>query len=450
VKTKTKDTALLALAALVMSGCGGGGSADGTRAAGGGTPAPAQSAPAPPVTGSVFPLQITAPSRTLQDAAGQPFFVHGDSAWSLIAQLTREEAVQYLEDRRARGFNAVLVSLLEHKFARNAPRNAYGDPPFLAAGNFATPHERYFEHAEYVLVEAERRGIAVLLAPAYLGYEGGDEGWYQEMMMQGADRLREYGRFVARRFANRRNIVWIEGGDFHPPESALYTAVAEGIAEVAPQALHTYHAARNSSALGTLRPAPAWLALNNIYTGSDNVVASALAEYDRATTPFFLIEAVYEQRGVDAAGVRRESYQAVLSGACGHLIGHDTVWQFAPGWQAALDAESARSAVHVKTLMELAHWPSLEPARDLVTTGAGSGATQLAASYAPDRRTAVIYVPTRRTITIDLERLAGRVVRARWLADIPGAPWTRAGHMAVAPPADPGASDWVAVLEAVD
>ena len=63
----------------------------------------------------------------------------GNAAWSLIAQLTREEVDLYLDDRRARDFNTILVSLIEAKFATNAPANAYGEPPFLTPGTMARP-----------------------------------------------------------------------------------------------------------------------------------------------------------------------------------------------------------------------------------------------------------------------------------------------------------------------
>src|SRR5262245_32692305 len=54
-----------------------------------------------------FPLRTEAGRRHLLDASGQPFLLHGDTAWSLIADLTREEADIYLADRHARGFNTI-------------------------------------------------------------------------------------------------------------------------------------------------------------------------------------------------------------------------------------------------------------------------------------------------------------------------------------------------------
>ncbi len=64
-------------------------------------------------------------------------------------------------DRHARGFNTVLVNLIEHKFATNPPRNAYDDVPFLTPGDFSTPNESYFAHADYVIAQAEQRGMLV-------------------------------------------------------------------------------------------------------------------------------------------------------------------------------------------------------------------------------------------------------------------------------------------------
>ena len=60
--------------------------------------------------------------------------MHGDTAWSLIAQLSYGEADFYLRDRRSRGFNTVLINLIEHRFADRPPANAYGEQPFLVAG----------------------------------------------------------------------------------------------------------------------------------------------------------------------------------------------------------------------------------------------------------------------------------------------------------------------------
>ena len=76
------------------------------------------------------------------DQTGAPFLVQGDAAWSLISGLTNEEAEKYLEDRRSKGFNSVIVNLIEHQF--RGPVDRYGQNPFTVPGDFSTPNEKYF------------------------------------------------------------------------------------------------------------------------------------------------------------------------------------------------------------------------------------------------------------------------------------------------------------------
>jgi len=162
------------------------------------------------------PLRVGADHRHLVDRRGVPFLLQGDAAWSLIANATREDADGYLRNRRAKGFNAVLVNLIEHKFARNAPRNAYGDAPFPDPSDLAVPNDKYFEHADWVVRRAGEDGIVVLLAPAYLGYPGLDEGFYDEVMAAGPEKCLAYGRYLGRRYAGFDNIIWVMGGDRDP------------------------------------------------------------------------------------------------------------------------------------------------------------------------------------------------------------------------------------------
>ena len=79
----------------------------------------------------VFPLEVAASGRYLADQRGTPFLVHGDTPWSLTHNLTFEEAVRYLEDRRARGFNTLLVSApdaYDPDGKATYPPDRYGQP----------------------------------------------------------------------------------------------------------------------------------------------------------------------------------------------------------------------------------------------------------------------------------------------------------------------------------
>jgi PKD repeat protein len=413
------------------------------------------------VAGPAFPLHTETGKRYLVDANGQPFFIHGDTPWSLIAQPKREEVVQYLDDRRAKGFNTILVNLIEHLFADNAPANAYGDAPFVSPGDFATPNPAYFDHAEYVVAQAAERQMLVLMTPAYMGFNGGAPGWYQEMVANGAAKLRAYGQYVANRFAAYDNIIWVQGGDFNPPEKELLRALAQGIRDVDPAALQTFHGARGTSALGFFGTGESWLKVNDIYTTESTVVENAFTEYARSAMPFFLIEARYENEGAGTETVvRSQAYQAVLSGAMGHLMGNRPVWGFDAGWQTALNSPAATTLQVLRTLFEGLAWPDLVPdtSASLLLAGTGSGITRAAAAKSTTGSIGIVYMPSIRTITVNLDQLSGPNVRVRWFdptngsyATIAGSPFSASGSRDFTPTGNNsrGLGDWVLTLESV-
>ncbi len=385
----------------------------------------AATVPASASTTAAFPLTVRPGKRYLEDAAGRPFLIHGDTAWSLIAQLTREDAETYLEDRRTRGFNTILVNLLEHRFAKNPPANAYGQPPFLAPGDFGAPNEVYFAHADWILRRAADKGFLVLLAPAYLGFRGGNDGWYKEMIANGPARLHGYGQFLGRRYGQFSNILWVHAGDYDPPRKDLVRAIADGIRELDPRALHTAHGAPETAAVEYWSGEP-WLQLNNVYTYNP-VYAPALEQYARPERlPFFLIESKYEgEEGVSGEQrMRTQAYQAVLSGAAGQVFGNNPIWRFdgppmhpSPvKWNGALASPGARSMSLLRGLLSRFPWWTLEPdaGNTLLTAGYGAGQDRAVAALSADRSTALVYLPTIRRISIEMGQLAGESVVAHW------------------------------------
>jgi hypothetical protein len=218
---------VLALLVLVL--------AKGLFACGGGDGSPPPGGSSPPVPGSsVFPLHTEAGKRYLVDASGNPFLLHADTAWSLIGDLSLPDAEHYLEDRQRKGFNAIVVNLLERFFSSNAPRNFYGHAPFIADDDYTTPNEAYFAHADQVIQMAAARGILVVLTPSYLGFNGGEEGWYQAMVANGTVKMRNYGRYLGQRYADYSNILWMHGGDYNPEagDKPLVREIALGIKEL--------------------------------------------------------------------------------------------------------------------------------------------------------------------------------------------------------------------------
>lgn len=381
--------------------------------------------PGPPTsfTPARFPLRVATAGRFLEDADGRPFLLGGDAAWSLIAALGLDDARFYLEDRRARGFNAILVSLLEQHFSRSPPQNAAGDAPFLMANDYRTPNPVYFDHAERVLRLARDKGLLVLLTPSYLGAGGGPEGWWQAMVANGASRLRGYGRFLGRRFGAFENIVWVNGGDFDPPDKAPVRAIAEGLRETMPNALQTVHASAEHSGLEAW-PGEDWLAIDTIYTYGP-VEAGARQAFRRPEKrPFILIESAYEnEHGASEERLRAQAWQAVLGGATGQIFGNNPIWHFnGPGifdaptdWRGALDSQGARSMTHLRALMDTLPWPSLQPDLDnrVLKTVSGPEA-ECVAALAEDGSLMLAYTAAARPVSLDLRAMASARLRERW------------------------------------
>src|SRR3954468_9269573 len=79
-------------------------------------------------------LKVSDNGRFFTDEKGDPFFWLGDTGWLLFSKLNREEAVQYLEDRKQKGFNVIQAMLLHTV----AAANVYGDSA-LVDKNVAHP-----------------------------------------------------------------------------------------------------------------------------------------------------------------------------------------------------------------------------------------------------------------------------------------------------------------------
>jgi hypothetical protein len=412
-----------------------------------------------------LPLRLSPDRRRLLDGGGAPFLVHGEAAWSLIAQLRDDEVAAYLADRRARGVNLLMVNLVEHKYADHAPRDAAGQPPFQAPGDFARPDEPYFRRADQIIRRAGEAGMVVLLCPAYLGYDGGDEGWYREMRAAGVAVMRGYGRYVGQRYAGFDNVVWLEGGDFTPPAEglALVNAVAAGIRDKDRRHLHAAHWGPETSGADVAAALDAgWLDLNTTYTYRAVYQKSADDDRHPSHLPHVLIESAYEDAPDHPStprAMRAQAYAALLTGATGQIYGHDLVWKFAPDWRKSLDSPGAISMTHLRALFEARDWSGLLPDRDgqILVGGQGEyGSLDYALLAATrDGRLAIAYVPRVREVTIDLARLKGPL-RARWYdptigrftdATPPALP--AQGRQKLRPPRKNavGDPDWLLVLE---
>jgi hypothetical protein len=396
---------------------------------------------------------ISSNHRFVLDTKGQPFLVQGDAAWSLIANLSEPDVETYLRNRHAKGFNTLLVNLLEHKFSKNPPKDLAGESPFLDMQDWSHPNEKYFAHADWVIRKAADYGMVVLLAPVYLGYIGSDEGFIKEIVKTGPENARAYGRFLGQRYGKYENIIWVMGGDRNPGAALEdINMIVAGIREHDQRHLFTAHC--HPDAIPVEQYPGGWLDIGNTYD-YQIVHSRLLADYNRKPVmPTLLIETTYEgEHNASEVQIRRQAYWAMLCGGFGHVMGNLPIWSFNPGWQAAMDLPGSVGMMYWCRLFRSRPWCDLVPDQkhEVVTSGLGefNGLDYLAAARTADGSTVIVYMPDSRTIKVDLTKVSGQITQGWWFNPRDGETMsigtfrTRASKE-LHPPSD---GDWVLILD---
>jgi hypothetical protein len=375
-------------------------------------------------------------------------------------------------NRQAKGFNSVVVNLVEHHFCTRPPNSRAGVAPFERPGDLSTPNQAYFDFAHKMIERANQHGIVVWLAPAYLGYDGGNEGWFRDMKAGGEQMVRDYGKFVARRLKDLPNIVWLVAGDFVPRPEDQWTVnrMAEGIQAEDTGHLITAQGSRGYSAISAFG-SQKWLAVNSVYTSEKSPLGEMWTEYNRnPSRPFVLLESIYEaEHKSTPQQIRRQAYWTILGGGCGQFFGNNPIWHFdAPGlfpapntWQEALGGTGSQDMARLGRFFAALAWQQLVPDQKnaVVTDGYGKGAATVATAQSGDKRLSVSYIPSTgtesRELTVDLGQFAGPV-SARWFNPAVGgwtavatAPLPNRGVQVFSTPGDNGTqtNDWLLILE---
>ena len=423
--------------------------------------------------GWVFPLTVSCNKRYLVDQRGRPFMVVGDSPQALIGNLSLKDAAAYVADRKALGFNSLIVDVLCAKYTgcRSDGTTLDGIAPFSVPGDLSTPNPTYFAHVDSVVRLAAKAGIVLFLDPIETG------GWLDVLRRNGVKKDYEYGEFLGKRYKHFGNIVWLNGNDFqswkNSADDVVAFAVAKGIASV--DHVHPQTIELNAPRSGSLDD-PLWrsvIKLDSAYTYYPTY-AEIQKEYDRANfVPVVMIEAGYEfERNAssysygDSATLRRQEYWSMLAGATGQFYGNHYTWQFADGWQRHLDTTGSRQVGYLVKLFASRPWYRLLPdeKHTLVTTGYGKptadgdvdSSDYVTAAATPDGTLGIAYLPIGGTITVDLARLKGSV-RASWYDPTDGTyrPVSRALlagprsiHLTAPGKNAAGDGDWVLLLTA--
>ena len=427
-------------------------------------------------------FMVLSPDKThlVNTVTNKPVFIAGEAAWSLIAQPSNAGVETYLADRSARGFNGIIVNLIEHQYADHAPADFSGDAPFSGA-TFSTPNEAYFAHADHVISRAAARGITVFLFPVYLGYESGhcnikSEGWGTDMAKASDAAMRAWGVYVGNRYRVFPNIIYVLGCDADPrtcspPLMGKLNAVAKGIKSVDSVHLMTADNAGLQSSLDVWS-GYRWLNISDLYGASR--VSKLNSEYTRPDfLPFFQGEDEYEgEHGSTPLSLRTRQYWSVLSGAyLGSFFGNNPIWCFnetnpasavpcqnESSWQSQLGSPGSvgqswfgklfRSREHWKLVPDIGH--------TVVTAGYGSGSTLTTTARTGDGQTIISYIPNGNstTLSVDMNKITSVSKQANcWWFNPSDGSTTLIGTYANTASHDftpPNSNDWVLVIDAAD
>jgi hypothetical protein len=416
-------------------------------------------------------------SHLVNTFTGKPVFITGEAAWSLIAQPSDAQVDTYLADRASRGFNAIIVNLIEHQYADHAPADFYGDAPFTGPA-FSTPNERYFAHADDVIRHAAAKGITVFLFPVYLGYGSeacnkNNEGWGTDMEKASDSVMRAWGVYVGNRYKSFPNIVYVIGCDADPRTCSpslvgKLNDVATGIKSVDSGHVMTADNAGEESSLDVWT-GYRWLDISYMYQG-DNP-SKLNYEYTRPDfLPFFMGEDHYEnEHHSTPLSLRTIQYWSVLSGAyLGSFFGNNPIWCFNETnpasavpcrndltWQNQLSsAGSVGQSWFGKLFRSREHWLLVPDIKHTVAVaGYGCGSKLTTTARTSDGQTIIAYIPNGNgtTLTVNMSKISSASKRAKcwWFNPRNGSSsligtFANTGTRNFTPP---GSNDWVLVID---
>jgi hypothetical protein len=433
-------------------------------------PAPAPGRPAAP-EGPPFATSVSPNGRHFLDQHGKPLLLKGDSPWALMTRLSPRQARLWFADRQRQGFNAAIVSLIGAS-ANGAPSDDGatfdGLLPFVD-GDILRWQEPYWQRVTAYLRLAAERGITVLLYPI--------DGWTigHSFVPRSIGQCRDYGAKVARRLRDLPNIVWMSGGDYvsdaEDPERGsdvdrCIDAMLRGIRETGDGRPFSMQLGARKS-LSTDHPYWArrvdW---NFVYTYYPTYKAVLDAYRRQPAMPAVMGEANYEGENnqpetppTTDETLRRQVLWSLTSGAAGEFVGSDD-WEFHDGWERRLSTPALTQIRRLRELFSTLAWWRLVPdtAGELVTGGRGPELTTdqpmdvlesdyVTAARTPGGRLAVIYLPSRRAISVNPSAMAAGT-RATWIDPTSGARRPVPMAATFTPPganAD-GDGDWLLVL----
>lgn len=431
-------------------------------------------------------LMVSENNRFLMKETGKPFFWLGDTGWLLFSKLDRKEAEKYLDDRVEKGFKVIQVMVI-HELG---VVNVYGDSA-LIGGNISQPkvtdgnsfenQEAYdfWDHVDYIVQLAENRGLYMALVPVW--------GSNVRQGKVSKEQAGIYAVWLAKRFADKSNIIWLNGGDTRGDlNSDIWEMFGRQIRNHAPNHLITFHPFGRTKSSMWFHDAD-WLDFNMFQSGhrrydqDDTELAYGQDNWKYVRDDYSLKpikptldgEPSYEgipqglhdpsQPYWNADDLRRYAYWSVFAGSCGFTYGHNAIMQmhkpndehpaYGVGeyWTEALDAMGAQQMIHLKNLILSKPFFDRIPDQSILASEMGERYDYQVATRGMDY--AFIYTYNGGDIQVKMGVIQGLEVAASWFNPRKGeltsiGAYENAGIWVFDPPGEiEDGNDWVLVLE---
>lgn len=378
---------------------------------------------------------------------GTGFFWMADTAWQLAQKLYSEEEVDfYLKNRKEKGFNVILVSIAEHTGIRRRETlvPAFNDYDWKQANN------EYWTHVDYIVDKANALGLYIGILPAWHMFPDRNE----TKGLIDKDDAMHYGNYIATRYAGKKNIIWVVGGDSKADDSRVkevWNALGTAIYNVASKKqLITYHPTGTVSSSKWFHGED-WLDFNMVQSGHCapmNIGISNLRQdYKKIPTkptldgePRYetMEECFYKDINISAGqgegqrtghrfnekDVREIAYKQVFSGAFGHTYGHHSIWQMSlrknngpniggvqstvNSWKEALDANGSTQMGYLVKLMKSRPMLSRVPDQSMVLNNDKTSFATRGDGYA------FVYLPLGGSVTVNLSKISGDTIQVSW------------------------------------
>jgi hypothetical protein len=432
-------------------------------------------------------LKVSDNKRFLVTENGDPFFWLGDTGWLLFSKMSREEADEYLENRKQKGFNVIQVMVIQdvtktvNCYGDSALVNHALDNPLYTSGNSSEDSEQYdyWDHVDYIINLAGKKGIYMALVPVWGSNVRGGKVTI--------DQAGRYAEWLSLRYKDKSNVIWLNGGDVKGSDSLpIWNRIGTTIRRNAPGQLITFHPFGRTQSSEWFHNAE-WLDFNMFQSGhrrydqdttglayGEDNWRYAASDYDKTPVkPTLDGEPSYEgipqglhdpnQPYWTDSDVRRYAYWSVFAGGCGFTYGNNAVMQFhktgdkdaAYGvketWDFAINAPGAAQMKYLKDLMLLKGYTERVPAQDLIAGKQGERYDYLAATKGSNF--ALIYTWTGNNISIDCTKLYWTKFTASWYDPRTGestfsGTLKSEGILVFDPPGDKtNGNDWVLVLD---